>query len=432
MKEEISRIESQVEQQRVASNGEDGAISFAELLELYQPEQLRRGQVVEGKILLIEDHAIYADVGAKRTAIVPPQDLEQVQADIVDNLAVGDTVLLYVVQTPHGDDDLIVSLQRGLQQRDWQLAQTHLENETMLELDVVAQNKGGVLVLFEHLHGFVPDSHIPELYRIRDPRRRAAYKTRLVGSRLPVKIIEIDQERKRLVMSVKAAEKELRKKRLAELQVGETITGTVINIVDFGAFVDLGGVDGLIHISNLAWHQVDHPSKVVTVGDEVDVRVDKVDVERDRISLNRKVCLPNPWQQFAAQHQDGDLLEGVVTNVTDFGAFVLLPGDIEGLVHVSEMRIFGEGHPRDVLQTGDVVIVRLLSIDSEEQRVRLSQRRVTAAEEMDWMARKAPQPLPDDGEDPVEAAEMELAPEPETAAAVESHAQELPEPIAAD
>lgn len=384
--------EPHVEQQVTIASSEDGSTTFAALLDLYEPEQLRRGQIVEGQILLIDQNVIYADVGAKRTAVVPPQDLEQVPATVMDNLSVGDAVLLYVIHTPRGDGDLLVSLQRGLQQRDWQEAAVHMENDDLLHLEVVGHNKGGVLVAFAHLRGFVPDSHIPDLYRIRDPRQRISYKAKLVGSTLPVKVIEIDAERKRLVLSVKAAQKELRRQRLAMLQAGETIVGEVMNIVDFGAFIDLGGVDGLVHVSNLAWHTVNHPSDVLSVGDEVTVRVEEVDVARERISLSRKACLPNPWQEFAARHAEGDLLEGQITNVTDFGAFVLLADNIEGLVHVGEMRIFGEGQPRDVLHTGDTVLVRLLSVDADRQRVRLSQRRVTAVEEMEWMARQAPQP----------------------------------------
>ncbi len=385
--------EQKINQPTVASS-EDGTTTFAALLDSYIPEPLRRGQMIAGEILQIDNNVIFADVGDKRTAIVPPNDLEQVETEIVENLSVGDEVLLYVLRTPRGDEDLLVSLQRGLQQRDWRRAQELMDEDELLHLEVVGHNKGGILVAFGHLQGFVPNSHHPALFRLRDDRQKASFKSHLVGETLPLKIIEIDQDRKRLVMSMKEAQKDLRQQRMQELQPGEIMTGTVTSLVKFGAFVDLDGVDGLIHISNLSWQQVHDPADEVSVGDEVQVLVEAVDVERERISLNHKACRPNPWQEFAQNHDAGELLEGVVTNVTDFGAFVLLANELEGLVHVSEMRVTGGSQPQDVLQTGDVILVRLLDVEPEEGRIRLSQRRVTAVEEMEWMTRKAaPQPV---------------------------------------
>ena len=389
MKVENLLTKDQNNNQPTVASSDDGTVTFAALLDMYVPEPLRQGQMIEGQILRIDDNIIFADVGAKRTAIIPPNDLEQVETKILDSLSVGDEVLLYVLRTPRGDEDLLVSLQRGLQQQDWRRAQESMDVDEMLQLKVVSHNKGGILVEFGHLQGFVPNSHHPEIFRQRDARQQASLKSQLVGETLPVKIIEIDRERKRLVMSMKEAQKELRQQRLQELKPGEKITGTVISLVNFGAFVDVGGVDGLIHISNLSWRQVQNPAEVISVGDEVQVLIEDVDISRERVSLSRKACLPNPWQTFAQNHILGELLEGVVTNVTDFGAFVLLAADLEGLVHISEMRVPEGSHPRDVLKTGDVVLVRLVDVEPEDGRIRLSQRRVTAVEEVEWMARRS-------------------------------------------
>lgn len=395
--------------------------SFAELLEEYDVEPLHRGQLVEGEIVKIDTNVIFVDVGAKRTAVIPPDDLVQVDEAIRQSLSEGDKVLLYILRTPVGDQDLLVSLQKGLEQQDWLRAEEALADESMLELEVVGHNKGGMLVSFGNLRGFIPNSHLPDLQHIHDRRQLTSAKSKLVGENLPLKVIEVDRERRRLVLSMKAAQSEVRERRLRELQIGEVISGRVASIVDFGVFVDLGGVDGLVHISNLAWQQVAHPSDVLQEGEEIDVLVESVDVERERVSLNRKVLLPNPWHQFAEDHEEGELIEGVVTKVLDFGAFVQVAPGIEGLVHVSEIRIFGTGAPQDVLQTGDVLLVRILSIDPERERLGLSQRRVGMQEEMEWMQRRptAPDALPDepaadDAEQPAEdvAADVDDAEQP--------------------
>lgn len=366
--------------------------NFADLLDEYAPKPLRRGELVEGEILRLEDNVAYVDVGSKRTAVIPPQDLEQLEDSYIESLSPGDEVLLYVLRTPVGEEDLLVSLHKGLQQQDWIDAKACMEKDELLKLEVVGHNKGGLLVEFGHLRGFIPNSHVPDLQYVRNQRKLTSAKAKMVGETLPLKIIEVNRDRRRLVLSVKAAQKEVRQRRLQELEEGSVITGTVTNIVDFGAFVDLDGVDGLIHISKLEWKQVGHPSEVLSVGEDVEVLIESVDIERERVSLNRKALLPNPWHQFADEFDEGDLVEGVVTNVVDFGVFVLLPHDIEGLIHVSEMRIYGDSNPEDVLQPGDIVIVRIVSIDPVKERIGLSQRRVTMAEEMNWMQRRSRPP----------------------------------------
>lgn len=364
--------------------------SFAKLLDEYMPKPLVRGQFVQGEVLKIEENVILVNVDAKRTAVVPREDIEKLGDDYLQTLSVGDEINICVLRTPVGDEDLLVSLNQGLQQQDWQKAEEFLDNEEVLELRVVGHNKGGLLVSFGHLQGFVPTSHIPELQNTHDQNALSTRRAKLVGEEINLKVIEVDSQRRRLVLSAKKAQKETRQRRLLELKMMEnkTIVGTVSNLVHFGAFVDLDGIEGLVHISEIAWEKVDRPADFLSVGEEVELLIQSVDIERERVSLSRKALLPSPWQTFADEHHDGELVEGVVTNVTNFGAFLIVEEGIEGLVHTSEMRGTQDFAPQDVLAPGDIILVRILNIDPQRQRMALSQRRVTNQEEMDWIWKK--------------------------------------------
>lgn len=376
------------------------AVSFAELLEQYEPEPVRQGQYVMGEILQINGNVILADVDAKRTAVVPPQDLAGIAEDELNKFAVGDKISLYILRTPVGDQDLLVSLSKGLEYQDWQNAKTYQEQEELHEFEVVGHNKGGLIVAFGHLQGFVPSSHVPQLQNVYNPRQLASLKAKLVGQELPLQVIEVDHQNHRLVLSAKKAQAEHRRQRLLALKLkeGETMKGQITNLVKFGAFVDLDGVEGLIHISEIAWQRVDRPADFLTVGDDVEVLIQSVDIDQERVSLSRKALLPSPWDLFDQAHAAGDLIEGVVTNVRDFGAFILVADGIEGLLHVQEMHGAQNAAPQDVLMLGDTVLVRILRIEPERQRLGLSQRRVSQHEEMEWIWQReqAAQQPPDD------------------------------------
>jgi small subunit ribosomal protein S1 len=242
-----------------------------------------------------------------------------------------------------------------------------------------------LLVEFGRIQGFVPNSHEPELRHIHDKSRRTSYKARQEGESLPLKVIEIDRSRERLVLSATAAERELREKQLLELDEGQTVEGDIVHITDYGAFVDLGHVTGLLHISKIAWERIDHPKDVLEVGESVEVIIDEIDVERERVSLNRRVLQPSPWDRFMDEYDTGDLVEGVVTDTVDFGAFVLVAEGIEGLVHVSEMDISRGEKPESALQPGDAVLARIIKMEPQRDRLSLSMRRVSATEEVEWM-----------------------------------------------
>lgn len=370
-------------------------VSFADMLEEYEPEVLKQGQYVQGEILQINNNVILADVDAKRTAVVPPQDILKLDEKKFDQLSVGDEVTLYVLRTPVGDEDLLVSLNKGLEQQDWVDAKEHLENSELLELEVIGHNKGGLIVTFGNLHGFVPTSQVPQLKHNHNQSQLASQKAKLIGEELPLKVIEVDRNRQRLILSAKRAQKEVRQQRLQEIKLreGETVTGRITNLVKFGAFVDIGDIEGLVHISEIDWQKVDKPSEFLTRGDEIEVLIQSVDVERERVQLSRKALLPSPWQSFEENHSIGELVEGVIMNVTDFGAFALIAEGIEGLIHVSEMRGAQNLAPQDALSVGDTVLVRILKIEPKRQRLALSQKRVNPDEEAEWIWQRQQQTI---------------------------------------
>ena len=390
MQTDSEKLEKTVEQASSQSHGDNGLSRFEKLLESHTPKPLHRGQTVEGEIIKLENNLAIVDVGAKRDAIVPPEEMNEVDESFLESLDEGDIVFVYVIRTPVGDEDLLVSLEKGLREQDWGRATEYLDSQEVLDLKVIGENKGGLLVEFGRLQGFVPNSHVPRLQRLRSQGALAGQKAELVGEELLLKVIEVDRKRRRLVLSAKRAQKEVRQQRLEELkqQEGETVTGQITNLVNFGAFVDLGGVEGLIHVSEIAWQQVDAPAEWLTPGEEVEVAILSVDIERERISLSRKELLPNPWESFDQNHKEGDLVEGTVTNVVDFGAFLLVEEGIEGLLHVSEMRGTQDFAPQDILYPDDHVLVRILQIDPDRQRLSLSQRRVRQHEEIDWIRQR--------------------------------------------
>jgi small subunit ribosomal protein S1 len=388
MHTEFHQIEKTIDQFHPQTNGEDEASHFKKLLDFHDPKPLHRGQTVEGEIILLEENLAIVDVGAKRDAIVPPEEMVEVDESFLASLGEGDSVHVYVTRTPIGDEELLVSLDKGLRELDWERANEYLENQEPLELEVIGKNKGGLLVEFGRLQGFVPTSHIPRLRRLRNSGSLANQKAEFVGEEMLLNVIEVDRRRRRLVLSAKKAQKEFRERRLLELKTkeGEVISGRINNLVSFGAFVELDGLEGLIHISEIAWQKVEEPAEWLTPGEEVDVKILSVDIEKERISLSRKALLPSPWESFAQSHAEGDLVEGVVSSVVDFGAFVLVAEGIEGLVHVSEIRGTQDFEPQDILYPDDRVLLRILQIDPQRQRLSLSQRRVRQNEEIAWIA----------------------------------------------
>ena len=378
--------EKGLESQVVENQGNDeNPAWFQEFIEHHDFESPQRGDVLKGEILDIRENSLLLDVGLKRDAIVTSQDLDKIDSEILKALEVGKEVYVSVFRTPVGDDDLLVSLNHGISYENWVQAEEYLENGIILELEVIEQNKGGLLVVFENLRGFVPNSHIPALRRGASSQKMEEIKADMIGEIMPLKAIEVNRKQRRLVFSARVAQKEQRRRRLQELEEGKIIKSRVVNVVDFGVFVDLQGVDGLVHKSEIAWDRVYNPSKHFSVGDEIEVKIVEVDVEHERVSLSRKALLTNPWNKLREMYKDGDLVEGKVVSVLDFGAFIELPEGLQGLVHVSELGYANMGDPKSLVSAGDKVLVRVMSIDPDRERVSLSMRRVPIDEQLAWM-----------------------------------------------
>jgi small subunit ribosomal protein S1 len=332
---------------------------------VYDYARLRPGEVREAVILSSNDEVIVCVAKAKRDGLVPAEDLRRLDQAFRASLNVGDRVPVRILRGLTRDNLMLVSISQGLKHREWLRAQHLLESGEPFEAQVTDWNRGGLIVSFGRLRGFVPNSHL----RRGRPRSSEA-KAKLVQQTLSLVVLEVNQRRRRLVLSEREANARRRQQLLGGLSEGQVRTGTVCNLVDYGAFVDLGGVDGLIHISELAWKYVEHPSDVLHVGDEIEVYVLRVDRERGRIGLSRKRVVPNPWYDVIEKLYEGDLVSGTVTRVVSYGAFVDIGRGVEGLVHVSDMH--GGAATRSNLRPGSEVTVRVLEIDDLQQRISLA------------------------------------------------------------
>ncbi len=384
------------------------ADSLAQLLEEYLPDtRLERGQIVQGTVIRISPEAIIIDVGAKCEGTVSGRELERLDEETLARLKPGSRVMVYVVNPEGPCGEIVLSLARAQSAADWELAHSLLEKKEIVELEVVSANRGGLIVHLGRLRGFVPASQLSRsrsIPRMSDPAC-ARVLTQMVGDRLQLRIIEADPERNRLILSERAAEtrdKESQQaERLDSLREGEVVRGRVSNLVDFGAFIDLDGVDGLVHLSEISWRRVDHPSEVLQVGQEVEVVVLSLDRERRRVALSMKRLEPDPWTTVGERYQVGQLVEGRITRLAKWGAFACIVGDeaIEGLIHVSELNDGHVAHPKEVVQPGQVVTLRVVRVEPERHRLALSLKQAGGEEAVeDWHAeRTVTQRLVSDG-----------------------------------
>ena len=359
----------------------------------YDYQRPRRGQMRKGMILRLEERGAIVDVGLKRDGFVPQRDIERLGEEAASQLEPGQEVMARIVRPRDRDGDLILSLYQARQEKDWTKAKELLESDQVWQDKVIDYNRGGLLVKFGHIRGFVPASHLWALDGRHLPADQRQIKLQAyVGQELSLKAIEVDRDRHRLILSERLARRQLRRQKmerlLDELLEGQVVRGTVTRLVDFGAFVDLGGADGLIHLSELAWRRVQRPEEVVQVGDQVDVYVLRLGRQRKRISLSLKRLQPSPWDLIDETYTEGQLVSGVVTNVVGFGAFVLLDVGVEGLIHVSELADPPPSEPREVVQRGDELVLRILRIDLLCHRIGLSLKRVSAQERDEWLVQR--------------------------------------------
>jgi small subunit ribosomal protein S1 len=348
-------------------------------------KQVKYGDIVSGTVVRVAPHEILVDIGTKSEASVATKEVDELGREGGEKIQVGDEILAFVLRPEDYETGTILSLARAQEERDWREAQTNLESGAIIEAPVAGYNKGGLIVKVGKVRGFVPASQLDFLARSRGERELSEQDlASFVGKKLKLKVIEIDRARSRLILSERAAMREVRRDQKArlmeELREGDVRTGVVTSVAEFGVFVDLGGVDGLIHVSELAWNKVGHPNEVVKVGDTLQVKVLNIERERNRIALSLKRLQPEPWTTIEERYHIGDLVTGTITKLASFGAFARVDEGIEGLIHVSELADRRINHPKEVVKEGDVLQLRVIKIDSARRRLGLSLKRVEDAD----------------------------------------------------
>jgi small subunit ribosomal protein S1 len=376
---------------------------MAELLDAEENEvkSLKHGDVVEGTVVRIDPDEILVDFGGKSEGVVSNRELMSRRPsrdgdDSRPELKIGDEVLAYVLQPESPEGHAVLSLRRAGLERKWRAMQERFDAGEIVEARVIDHNKGGLIVDLG-VRGFVPISQIVDFPRRprdeqpRDAAQEIAEKLQpFVGRTLRLKILEVNRKANRLILSEKVAlyeeRREKRDELFSSLQVGQRVTGQVRSIAPFGVFIDLGGIDGLVHKSELSWNKVNNPETAHQIGDEVEAEVIDINHERGRISLSIRRLQPDPWQESVAKYKIGDVIEGTVTKLVNFGAFVRVEEGLEGLIHISELSNQRVAHPGDVVKEGEVLKLKIISLDSERHRLGLS---LKQAEE-----RPAPAPMP--------------------------------------
>ncbi|MCH8195956.1 MAG: S1 RNA-binding domain-containing protein, partial [Chloroflexi bacterium] len=352
---------------------------------------LERGQVVDGVIMKVDRDSILVHIGAKSEGVVPAREMRSLPPESVDELAVGDTLLVAVVKAETDDGQAILSVDRARGEVGWRKLQEYADNGTVIDAEVTGYNRGGAVVTAEGVQGFVPMSQLTTVSRPPADAQDNPELAALVGKTLRLKVIEVSRRRNRAILSERAATQEQRQAQkerlLEELREGEIRKGRVSGITNFGAFVDLGGADGLIHISELSWDSVRSPEEIVTVGDNVDVFVIKVDKEAKRIALSLKRTQTEPWADVAEKYRVGEVTEATITKLASFGAFARIEGSIEGLIHISELADRIIQHPREIVHEGEQVAVRIVKVEADRRRIGLSLKQVKDVEAAEALER---------------------------------------------
>lgn len=356
------------------------------LTDEYDYERPQRGEIREGVLLELDEYGAVVDVGFKHDGIVPREDVERLKEDTLSELEPGQEVKTRVVRPQDQEGNLVLSLSYLQEEQDWAKAQELVANDDIYQSEVVGYNRGGLLVKFGTLTGFVPASHLEAWdNKPMSVGQRKAKLRNYIGQNLSLKVLEAIRQEHRLVFSERLAIKQVKEQRraarLPEFTSGQVCWGIVSDIVDFGAFIDLDGIEGLLHISEMAWRRVRHPSDVVEVGEELELYILDVDYDRNRINLSLKRLQPNPWERIEELYEEGQLVWGTVTNVVEYGAFVLLDSGVEGLLHISEIADPTPDAPREFVQRSDRILLRILQIDAPRQRIGLSLKRVSEIKE---------------------------------------------------
>ncbi|MDQ3856669.1 MAG: 30S ribosomal protein S1 [Chloroflexota bacterium] len=346
---------------------------------------LRRNEVLDGTIMGFDRDGLLVDVGSKSEGVVPSSEMSSLSVEERADLQEGSPVLVSVVDANENNEGhIVLSIDRARAERSWRNLQKQLESGEVVEAPVVGYNKGGLLVELGGVRGFVPASQVSHLTGGGEEQRQAELAA-YGGKTIAMKVIEVNRRRNRLILSERQATQERRESQkerlLEELREGQIILGTVTSLADFGAFVDIGGADGLIHLSELSWSRVNHPRDLLRPGDKVNVMVLNVDREHRKIALSAKRTQPEPWSTALDRYVLGQSVTGTVTQVAPFGAFVRLEDGIEGLVHVSELSDEHVSSPGEVVKEGDVLQLKVIRIDTQRKRIGLSLRQAQEDQE---------------------------------------------------
>ncbi|MEA3439980.1 MAG: S1 RNA-binding domain-containing protein [Chloroflexota bacterium] len=388
--EESSDEGSSIEEEQVS---EDITESMEDLLDEQELELdfPKQGEVRQGAIASITESEILVSVGTKSEGIISGRELEGIPDDEREEFVIGADIPVYVVSPEDSYGNVVLSYTRAREEQDWEEVGRLLETEDVVESKIIGYNKGGLIVPIGRLRGFVPASQVSLLRRMSatgdTPEQRWG---EMLEEPIEVRIIEVDRERRRLILSERLALDETREslkdRLLDELEEGDIRTGRVTSLAEFGAFVNIEGADGLVHLSEISWERISHPNEVLEIGQEVEVKVISIDLERKRIGLSIRQLQDDPWIKSVEHLREGMLVEGTVTHLTKFGAFSRIGEDLEGLIHVSELSEQRIAHPKEVVHEGDVVTLRIIKIDTERHRIGLSLRKVDspAYADLDW------------------------------------------------
>jgi small subunit ribosomal protein S1 len=342
------------------------------------------GEIRKGMIASIGQSQILVSIGAKSEGVINARELEQLTPEEREALKVGQEVNVYVINPEDQNGNVVLSFKRAQEQMSWENVEKMITDETVIDSKIIGFNKGGLIVGIGSLRGFVPSSQFSSTRRSQStgdtPEQRWQ---KMVGQPISVRIIEVDRERRRLILSERAANTEsrasMKDRVISELEEGKVYAGRVTSLADFGAFVNINGADGLVHLSELSWDRIQHPREILEVGQEVQVKVINIDREKKRIGLSMRALQDDPWRNRVEKFSVGQLVEGVITRLTKFGAFARLEGDIEGLIHISELSENRVEHPKEVLKEGETKTLRVIRIDTEQHRIGLSLRKVDSA-----------------------------------------------------
>ncbi len=369
---------------------QDSAPTATPEAEAKRTTRFQRGDLLDGTIVETTPVQVKVDLGEGEVGIIPTRELEKMSRQMLDDLKVGAQISVYVVNPSDHEGRTLLSYNRALEELDWQQAEQYRQSQDPYEGKVAGYNKGGLIVRFGRLRGFVPRSQISEdRLGNEDEGSPDVRYGRSVNEPIIVKVTEVDRVRNRLILSERAALRETREKRkedlISRLHVGQVLTGRVVSLEEFGAFVDIGGAEGLVHTTEITWKHINRPEEVLHKGQEVKVEVISIDAERKRIGLSMKRQEIDPWDEVATTYEVGQLVKGTVTKLTKFGAFARLVDapDIEGLIHISELSEQRVNHPKEVVKEGEKLTLRVVKVDVKNRRLGLSLKRVSSAEYLD-------------------------------------------------